>query len=335
MNIPASLADDFIQAVKAQVAMPAANAPAYALARSAGFSERCIQMLEKAAVGGVVSSTSPGDSMTTLSNGSKAWFSTLRSISVFARLLEAGMLRLPLQTAYGIATSTATAYIVNEGKPSPLTLFGASKDALSPVKAMALMAVSNDVVRASDQGSIDAMDAEMRGAVAAAIDAKFWLLAGSGATGFSLGPTGGTFRADTQELLEAVSTTGNGGLVWCCAPDVAVKACFFDEFMSATGGEILGLPAIVSSVIPSGTLRLVDAKAFAGNLENIEIEASNNATLEMKDGSLTQDATAGTGVSLVSSFQTGMTSIRALATFGAAKVRSTGAHEITGIVWGS
>lgn len=329
----ASLADDYKFAVKSLIAMPRMNMPAPDLARQAGFPERTIQMLERASLGGVLSTSSPGDAMTTLSNGSKAWFQTLRTQSIFARLLDSGMMRMPLNTAFSLATSAPVAHVVGEGKPAPLTLFGADVEAQTPVTVLALMAISDSVVTGSDAGSIDALDAELRGAVAAAVDAKFWSLIGAGVTGFSLGTSDGTFRADTEALLDAVNVTGTGNLVWGCSPDVATRASYYGEYMSPLGGEILGLPALVSSSIPSGTLRLVNAVGFAGDLADINIGSSRNASLEMKDASLTQDATTGTGSTMVSTFQTGMTAVRALVTFGVSKLRSDAAHEVTGISW--
>ena len=332
---PPALADDFRFATKAKIAQARFNTAAHILARKAGFPDRAVEMLEKAALGAVASGSSPGDAMVTLAHGSKAWFQTLRTASIFARLLDSGMMKMPLNQAFGIATSAPVAHVVGEGRPAPLTLYGADIEALTPVSVLAMLAITDEVVAGSDAGTLEAVDSELRGACAAAVDAKFWTLAGAGVSGFSLGASGGSFRADCEELLTAVNTTGAGSLVWACSPDVAIKASFYDENMSPVGGEILGLPAMVSTSIPSGTLRLANAVGFAGDLVDIDIGSSRNASLEMKDASLAQDATTGTGTTLVSTFQSGMSAVRAIVTFGCAKVRSNAAHEIDSVTWSS
>lgn len=321
----------FAQALAAKAASPILRAPAWEISKARSAPTNVTAWLEKSAIASAVSGTGYGDAATAAPDLAKQWFLTLRSQSVFARILDQGGIRVPLNRAFGVGTAPSTAYIVGEGKPAPLSLFGASRDALSAKKAVALMAISTEVASGSDEGSAAAIETEMAAAVSDAIDGAFWAAMGAGASGFSLGSSSGSFKSDAVALLDAVNTKGSGSLIWAMSPTVANRASLFDEYMSPTGGEILGLPAIVSAVVPSGTLRLVDASGVAGDLAQIEVDASQNATLEMKDASLSQDAATGAGAAQVSAFQTGVVALRAVGVFASSKVRANTAHEITGI----
>jgi hypothetical protein len=88
--------------------------------------------------------------------------------------------------------------------------------------------------------------------------------------------------------------------------------------ITMTGGTFVGLPVITSEYMTdvadsSGSpIILVNASdVFLADDGGIMIDASREASLEMLDGSLTQDATAGTGASLVSMFQTNSVAMRA------------------------
>ncbi len=90
-------------------------------------------------------------------------------------------------------------------------------------------------------------------------------------------------------------------------PDITMK-----------GGTLRGFPVLVSENLTSvgspSTQSIVAVKAsevYLADDGNVTVDASDQASLEMLDGSLVQDGTAGTGTSLVSLWQAGLLGIKA------------------------
>lgn len=307
-----------------------AGLPPSVVARSLGASSRAIGVLEKAAVPAISTGDGPGEVLADWQIASSAFFTSLRTSSVFFALLDRGLRRIPLRTSLGIVSASANGWIVGEGKPIPVSTIAMLAGGVEPSVAAALVVATDETLRAMDPAANNLLLAELRKAVSAAVDVKFWELIEDEDT--DLGASGGTFAADTQALLAAVNTTGTGPLVWVMAPDVANKAAAEDEDMTPLGGAILGLSAVVSDTVPAGTLRLVNGAALAGNAEAIRLDTSEHATIEMADNP-TQDAGAPTAANLVSMFQTNSTALRALVPFAAVKTRANAWREITGITW--
>ncbi len=112
--------------------------------------------------------------------------------------------------------------------------------------------------------------------------------------------------------------------------------------ISAKGGELLGLPVLVTSNIPrSGspfpgatTLSLVDpSRVWMTDRDRIEVSMSKIATVEM-DSLPTADASSGTGASTVSMFQTDSHAIKAVRWIGWQPVAGTShAATLVGCEW--
>ena len=322
---------DIPSIAKALLASRGTRGPASVIARNAGMNPRVVSALEKSAVAGLT--TGDGDGGEILADwriASGAFFASLRTRSVFFRLLDSGLRRIPLQTRLGIVSATAQAWIVGEGKPIPVSSMSLTGAGLRPTTAAALLVVSDETARAMDASATNLVNAELRGAVSDVVDGEFWAIVIDTAT--SLGTSAGTFAEDTQALLAAVNTSGVGPLIWAMSPDVANKAATHDEDMSPLGGEILGLPAMVSSTIPAGTLRLINAAGLAGNAEPIRLDASDQATIEMETNP-EMDATDGTAAELVSMWQDNSVCLRALVDFAVIRTRSNAVREIESITW--
>jgi hypothetical protein len=265
-----------------------------------------------------------------------AFFASLRTRSVFFRLLDSGFRKVPLRTHLGIVTANATGWIVGEGAPIPLSAMKLSTPQLTPVSAAALMVVSNEVARSMSDGATETVNTELRGAVSDVVDARFFSLVIDGDTpSFAAsGTTEAAMLADLRKLLAAVNKKGAGLLAWAMAPDVAngVVTSGVDAVskgMTPLGGEMLGLPALVSSTIPAGTLRLINASAIAANADEISLDASGEADIQMVD-----NPEVGEGV-LTSMYQTNNIALRAIVSFGAERARDDAIAQLTGIEWGA
>ena len=99
--------------------------------------------------------------------------------------------------------------------------------------------------------------------------------------------------------------------------------------MSASGGELANLPAIVASGVPAVSLYLIDASGIAADAGPPTVEMSRQATVEMNT-----TPTGGASAVQTSLFQTNSVALRATAWFGAQVLRSGAVAVITGINWG-
>jgi hypothetical protein len=87
---------------------------------------------------------------------------------------------------------------------------------------------------------------------------------------------------------------------------------------------------IASSGVPSGTLYLVDATGIAADGGPVTVDVSTQADVLM-DTAPSMNSTTPTAAAMTSMFQTNSTALKALAVFGAAKIRGNAVAVVTGI----
>lgn len=266
-----------------------------------------------------------------------AFIDSLRSQSVFVRLLNDGMVRAPLLTPIRALTVALTGNIVSEGAPTPIGRVVMNSPALKRATARALIALSKEALASSSPAALAFVENELRKAVTAAADAAFLAIARDGLTELTASGTDAeSALADLKALLGIVNTAAAGNLFWVCAPDVANAASVLTGLagslvfpaMGPKGGEILNLPALVSDQVPPGTLFLIDAGGLAGDAETVTIEHSEAATLQMRNDP--ENAAA----ELVSLWQTNGVAIRAGLVFGLDRCRANAVAVLQGIAWG-
>lgn len=263
-----------------------------------------------------------------------AFVDGLRTRSIFFRLMDGGITRVPMRKRVGLMTSGASGWIVGEGQPTPLTKLQLANQLLEPVRAAALMVTTDELVRDVSAAGQTLFARELRGAVADVVDARFFDILGSVSTDVAIQSAGNdedAIRLDLQAALLAVTTSGNSALFWVMSPDVAKRASTFTEIfpaMSAQGGEMVNLPALVTNVLSAGTLALIDASGIAGDFDTIELRASTQTAVEMSDL-----PTADAGSTLVSMFQTNGLALMATTLFAAEVLRANCVAMVTDIAW--
>lgn len=265
------------------------------------------------------------------------FLASLRSQSVFIRLLDDGMVRAPLLTPIRALTVALTGNIVSEGNPTPIGRVAMSSPALKRGTARALIALSKEALASTSPAALAFVETELRKAVTAAADAAFLAIARDGLTAVTASGTDAEAAlADLKAMLGIINTAGAGNLFWICAPDVANAAAVLTGLagslvfpaMGPKGGEMLNLPALVSDQVPPGTLFLIDAGGLAGDAETVDIDHSEAATLQMRNDP--QNA----GAELVSLWQTNGVAIRAGLVFGLDRCRAGSVAILEGIAWG-
>jgi hypothetical protein len=289
------------------------------------------QRLFKAAIG--AGSTSDSD-LAAYAITIGAWSDAARTRSAFYRILaDAAFVRLPFRAAIAIAVSSPSAALVPEGASIPVSRITLDNVLLRPMKANALIAVSDTLVRDVGPAAQSLFNRELLGAVSDAVDSAFvaMLIDTASPAIASTSPL-----ADVRAALSATNSVGQPRLYWCASPDtaklgstLATNAPAFAA-VSATGGELANLPLLVSSGLADGTLALLDAGAIAANGEAPTVEVSTQADIQM-DTAPTMNSTSPTPATMTSMFQTNSAALRATAVFGCQKLRADAVSVVTGI----
>jgi hypothetical protein len=257
----------------------------------------------------------------------------MRTVSAFFRILsDNGFTRVPMETRVGMVTSSPTAGVVAEGAGIPVSRVTLNNVLLQPIKAAALIVVTNELLLNVSAAGQACFSRELQSVVAAAVDTAFVDVIDTGTTPItSTGP-----NKDLRAALTAVNSAGIARLYWVASEDVgkfgSTLATSWPAFLaaSATGGELANLPMLVSSGVPSGTLYLVDATGIAADGGPVTVDISTQADVLM-DTAPPMNSTTPTPATVVSMFQTDSTALKALAIFGAAKLRANAVAVITGI----
>jgi hypothetical protein len=273
-----------------------------------------------------------------------AWSDSLRTRSVFYRLLaDSAFTRAPVNTRVGMMTSAPTGAVVPEGSAIPVSRATLANVLLSSVKVSALIVCTDSLLRDVSAAGQSLFNRELAGAISDAVDAAFLeLVVNTGTTSTaSTGPTATDAKHDLRTALLAVNTVGAAKLYWVAAPDVAKRASTLadtvggDAFaaMSATGGEMANLPALVSSGVPAGSLYLLDGSGIVADGGPVTVTATGQGDVLMETAP-TMDTTTPTAAQLVNMFQTNSTALKAHAWFAAEVLRDDAVAVVTSINWG-
>jgi HK97 family phage major capsid protein len=237
-----------------------------------------------------------------------SWGTSLANqAAVFLELVDAGSIigklpglrRVPANTPYVAVTSGPTAYWRGQSKGVPCSTLGLTPGTLSPLSLGALIVVSNTLLESNDPKAEALIRDAMVKAIRHASDFSFVDQSNAGVPGveppsITNGVSGltstGDLAGDIGLLLE-----GFGGdlqtSAWIMSPSVAAQIVLstggvgLGADLGLRGGQLLGLPAIVSSssehTSSGGDLVLVDAARVVLIDEGINVVKSNVATVEM------------------------------------------------------
>jgi hypothetical protein len=273
-----------------------------------------------------------------------AFVDSMRTQSFFYRALADRAFQIvPLRTRVGFSPTPSVATVVDEGSGKPVSAISFTTLMLEPGKVATAGVLTRELLDDLSAGGQQYFVNQLKAAVATAVDGAFLELAVD--TGTTSTASSGTSAVNAKHDLRTaqllVSTAGAGRFYIVCSSDVAVKAATLatadgaDAFpaMSATGGEMSNLPAIVSAALPAGELLVVDASGFVAGGDTIETRASTQGDLLMNTVPNMSSAVP-TPAQLVSMWQTNCTGYICEAWFGAQKMRDDCIAVVTGINWG-
>lgn len=257
----------------------------------------------------------------------------LRPMTIIDRAASM-MRRVPFNVQISRMTSGQVGYWVGEALPAPLTSGAFDTVTLGKTKVGSISVMSKEQIRFSNISAETAIRDDLARAVAARMDQTFVSSAAAvgtstpaglldGLTALSASGSGAAadVRADLQDLFAPFSAANisRRNLILITNEDLHLGLTLLRtdgrrEFEDVTkdGGSVEGFQVLSSNHVAPGNVIMASAQdILLADDGDIDIDITDQASLEMLDGSFTQDATAGTGAAMVSLWQNGLVGIKA------------------------
>jgi HK97 family phage major capsid protein/HK97 family phage prohead protease len=267
----------------------------------------------------------------------------------------------PFNVRINTQTAGGTGYWVGQGLPTPLTAGTYGTTTLDFMKVGTIAVLTKDEVRFASPSAEAKVRDDIAAAIVARMDIDFIDPTNAGTAnvkpasitnGVVASTVSGTdydnFIVDLAGML--ANFTDNeldlSSIVLIMADTIAMKLGLMRTTLgvrifpdiSARGGMIEGLPVITSNHVktlgsPSTNMIVAVAASdvYLADDGGVDIESSDQASLEMLDGSLQQNGTNGTGASLVSLWQAGLLGLKAERYVTWKKRRTQAAQYLSGV----
>lgn len=286
----------------------------------------------------------------------------LRPQTILGRFGQNGvpsLRRVPFRVPLVGQTSGGDGYWVGEGQAKPLTKFDFSRTTLQPLKVANIAVATMEVVRDSSPSADFIIRDQLAAALRERLDIDFIDPAKAASAGVSpasvlngavaiasSGTDADAVRADIRALFGVFIAANNAPTsgVWIMSATTALSLSLMQnplgqaEFpgLGMMGGNLMGLPVIVSEYVPSETagsiVALVNASdIYLGDEGGIDLSMSTEASLQM-DNAPDNPTTASTV--LVSLWQRNLVGFRAERTINWARRRTSAVAYLTGVNWG-
>lgn len=295
-----------------------------------------------------------------------AFLEYLRPLTIIGKFGTNGipsLRRVPFNVKIQSQTSGATSSWVGEGKAKPVTKFNTTSTTLLFNKIAAICVITEELARFSSPGAegvvrdeltrsvIERMDYDFIDPDKAAVSAVSPASITNGLTPLtSAGVSAANVLTDLLNLIGPFAT-GNynvGDLVLIMPNGLALALSLMQNSLGQTsfpgiglnGGSLNGIPVITSQYAGFGSsYGNVVIAVSASNIAladdgKVSVDASREASIEMSDAP-SGDATAGTGASMVSMFQTNSIALRAEREITWKKLRTTAVRFMDDVNWGS
>ncbi|HEX8030289.1 MAG TPA: phage major capsid protein [Vicinamibacterales bacterium] len=359
----------FARAAMCIMAAKGSRADALAYAQEFYSGDEGLQAFIKTAVAGATTSNNqaPAAQYTDLLTEFIDYLRPLTILGKFGTTMNGvtypALTRVGFYTRTGRQTAGGSGSWVGEGKPAPLTKGTFDTVTLAALKVAAISVLTKESIRFGVPSSEDKVRNDLSKALIATIDTTLLDPANAGtanvkpasltngvvATAVS-GTTAAAFRVDLKNMIATMIAAGIqcNSLVLVMSQGIGLSLSLMRnalgnrEFPDLTmrGGYVEGIPVICSEAVTSlgspstNMIAAINAEdVFLADDGAVDIEASDQASLEMLDGSLLQNGTNGTGASLVSLWQTGMLGLKASREMNWTLVRSASAQYLSPVAY--
>lgn len=258
-------------------------------------------------------------------------FSAVREMSILHRIRprRAGF--------YGrmIASGGVAGSEVTEGTAIPAVKPTWANGGVTPRKFAGMTLATQEALDAAP-GIEQVIFSDIAGGITDALNSA--LLAPGTSGSLTNGLTAVVGSSDAAADIEALVADFDGDLgraYFVLPPKMAVSLAGLQigRDVGARGGDIAGIPALTARGIPDGQVTLIDGDGIlAAYDETARIGSSQEASVEASDAP-TNDATTGTGASLISLFQVGAWSFRGILRAGWLRARTGSVSVLTGATW--
>jgi len=309
-------------------------ATARQLAEENNASPRVLNILKSAVAAGSTTDQHWAGAFADYGLLASAFIQSLAPFSAFdTALADGAFVKVPLRTRVSVISSAASASLIGEGDVKPITQLALANQQLDAHKAVAIVAMNQELIRLSDPSAIDLISTELRRAVAIKSDETFLDIltqTSDVASNASSGMSAAQFAADLAEALDSIVFGSDARLYLVVSPAAAKVIAFMRDAngavypgMTVTGGNISGIKVVVSNAATDAIL--FDASQVGAASDAITLDASDQAALQMDD-----NPTSG-ATNLISLFQENKRALKAERYFGCEVLRSSAVAVITGV----
>lgn len=276
-----------------------------------------------AIVKSAVSALTSGDTGT---DSAKAeFFNLVRERSVLGQMQD--LRKVPFNVRMLAVTAGARGYWVGQANSKPLSKPTLTGSTLAPLKVASIIVVTKEMLQSTDPTVEATLQDDLVRAVTTAMDEALLDPDNAGianevpaslANGATQIASTSDFGADLRAMVEAFQ--GDFGTAYfVSSPAVFTKIATMTDSggryvfanIGPRGGSLLGIPAIASQADAQTTsgsqLSLIDAAGIASAMEDLGIEVTDAASLQMSD----DPDDSGSPVELVSLFQTNSVAYKA------------------------
>jgi hypothetical protein len=300
-----------------------------------GFSDRVKRVLKAAVPGGLTSNVG----LAAFGPMLGAFMDSLRHVGVFDRIL-ADAFGLPLRPARVLINSSAiVSSEVAEGRAKPVRRLQYTSGDFVPRKVIAQVVLSRELIDGLTETGLAALEREMRASVALGTDTSFLTELGSSNAFESSGSDFDSAFNDLEELVRSVHL-GSGSIPYFIVTPTIAKTLSVMAWrnnittLGIMGGEILGVPVLVTDGQGTGKVTLADATGLAMATGPIDLRASEQASVQLDDAP-TNASDVPTATTLVSCFQINSRCLLAERYFSAEAIRPNAVATLTNVQWGS
>ena len=260
-----------------------------------------------------------------------AYVESLASVSFFDRALSDGsFVRVPPGSLVSIVTQGAVGSVVDEGGVAPVSSMTLAGPRLVERKAVASVIVTNEL--AANAGATSLIGRQLQSEISRVTDVTaVAAIIAAGTSAATAGGTAANLITDISASFNAIAIGEQSRLYFVLNAALAASlsarlAGSVGWAMTPTGGTLAGVPAVVSSGVPTGNLVLIDAGRFAASSDTITLDVTRQASLQM---SSTPDSPPTGATVLVNLWQENKTGLRAVRFFGIQALAGTTASHVT------
>jgi Phage capsid family len=273
-------------------------------------------------------------------NISRAFTESLRSLSVFDRVLAdggvpGGMALAPLRSRGFVVSTGITGSSPSEKSIKPISSLSLGQALVEPRKAAAIVVATNELVQSP--GAVQLLNSELTSGRVAAVDSVFLAALISATTPTaSAGSTLANITTDLSVLLSAVTTGANSKLYFVLSPvnvkKLAMKASSTGApawpSLTVNGGDIAGITVLPSDQIASSAAVMFAGDALAGGSDPIVLDGTEQAVVQLDTS---PDSPAIASSVMLSLWQTNHRALRAERWFGFVVTRASGVASLSGV----